>query len=308
MKIHTYTYKMKSTGLDRVLNGYSASGLTKHYYFDHVKNVPDLDKCDIAIFGNILPQDLRQIIHDNKYYLYCSPFGQADLSNNSFPSSEITILYQLLFMRDKGMITNVITTDVEMFKIHKFEYVPPVLNIDDYSKYADMYNDNRNRHGFLGNNLRKHRNTQNQLVAMSMLEDKLPIVINTDHAMYHLAKDFYGLDFIYITLDDKEYFSEIARHKLNFQATYSESFNYMALEYGIVGVPTICCPDVGRWYPIQECVVKNVDSPVCISETAKKLMNNGYWEVSRKLHEKTKAINEEKKEEAYKALKVLENR
>lgn len=302
--INTYTYQTRSTGLDRALSGMSCTGLTKHYRFADINNIPDLTKCDIAIFGNLLPDQLAAIKHPYLCYMFCSPFGQADLSSHDFPSAEIAILYTALHMRENGDIQQIITTDFELAIVHKCLYVPPTLDIKDYTKYHNLFKKTRHGYGFLGNNLRKHRNLHNQLVAMSLLPKK-PIIINNNHPTYYYAKKIYDLKFKVVSLTDEQYWEEISSHELSFQATYSESFNYMALEYALVGVPTITCLDVGVWYPEVCCIVKNVDSPTDIANTARRLIQNGYWNVSHKLHQQAVEINEQRKVTAYQALDSL---
>ena len=294
--IHTYCRYARTTGLARALSSYQASGLTKHYVFDEFDDIPDLDKCDIAIFGNVTPADLREKVkHPYKCYLFCSPFSQADLSSDGFPSSEIGILYDTLYLREHGEIQEILTTDYEISIIHKTLHVPAFCDINDYKSYEKMYTEDRNQYGFLGNNLRKHRNAHTQLVAMSLLNNKNPIIVNKNHLSYHLIERFYDLDIRVQNIPDSIYFSTISHHLFNFQVTHSESFNYMAMEYALVGVPTVCSPSI-NWYPVKELIVKDVTSAHDISNIVNKVCENGYWNISEKLHKQAKEINEQRKE------------
>lgn len=305
--IHTYCRYAKTTGLARALSSYQSSGLTKHYVFEEFENIPDLDKCDIAIFGNVLPVELDKVNHPYKCYLFCSPFSQADLSSHEFPSAEIKILYDLIYLKEQGRIQEVLSTDFNLSIIHKFIYVPGFCNISNYQQYVDMHNENRFGYGFLGNNLRKHRNAHAQLVAMSLLKDKEPCIVNVDHDSYGLINQFYKLPIHVVQLDDEAYFEAISQHTFNFQVTYSESFNYMAMEYALVGVPTLCSPSI-NWYPFKELIINDVTNPYHIADIASKIKENGYWNISKKLHAQAKKINEERKEVACEAIQHLAKR
>lgn len=311
--IHTYAYRAKSTGIARALSGYQSSGLTRHYYFDDFAYIPDLDKCDIAIFGNCLPQDLKRVKHPFKCYLFCSPFGQADLCDNHFPSSQIGILYTAISDPD---IKCLVTTNKIVQMIHGGIYAPDSVNVDE--KYIPTVEKAERHHiGFLGNNLRKHRNLHNQLVAISDFQKRInpypcKAIINTDHPSYQFARRFYGFDYIVEDMDDQRYFESIQYQFISFQASYSETFNYMAMEYALRGVPTVGCPDIGEWYPDQSCIVRNVDNPYEISRIAQTVFNGNprysqaYWDRCQNIQSGAIEVNKKRKETMHNALRNLE--
>lgn len=257
----------------------------------------------VGIFGGFLPQDIIKSTIKNKYYIFCSPFGQADLSDFQFYSLEIQILMQCFDLIKKGLIKNCITSSKSLEFRFGFIYFPPVrFGIKEHVHI----NKDRKNYGFLGNNIRKHKNTANQLAAISLLNPKEPIVVRHGDAHAYWSYLF-ECDFIdKSNLTNEEYFKEIASHRLCFQCSFSESFDYQALEYCLMGVPVVHS-SVVYWYPIKDHLVSNPDDTEEIYKVAQQIINNPvqYNQDSEYLSKWAIRYNEENKNKLYEAYKNI---
>ncbi len=309
--IHAYIQKrLEYKGQGRFLRGLEATKLIKFFTYQLISSLPEIDKADSVIIAGCLPQEAANINHDKIYYCYNSPIGQADLSSMGIPSDEIKVLYDTIYLiKEKKLFGCVVSSDsIEfVYKDHNFVAVPHIVNID-YNRYKEEFvskiNKDRKNYGFLGNNLRKHRNTHAQLLAMSRLDPKEKIVVSKGFPV-SLYETLENIQFKTIDiLNDEDFYKEIASHRLGFQASFSESFNYLALEYSLLGVPIICSPCI-FWYPHKELVIQRPDDVKIMCETAQKVLNSKdfYENVSEKIHLWAYYKNNE---EICKAIKVLE--
>lgn len=283
-----------STGMDRFLRSLTIYNDCQIIECNTIEET-NLD-VKVGIFGGFLPQDLIQSKIKKKYYVFCSPFGQADLSGNIFYAPEIQILIQLIDLIKKGFITNGITSSKSLEYRFGFLRIPPVKTgmMNHISFKMD-----RKDYGFLGNNMRKHKNVANQLAAISMLEPKEKIIVKNSE-MYGYWSYMFGCEFEETGyLQDSEYYKEISSHRLCFQCSFSESFDYQAFEYAFMGIPTIhsSCLD---WYPIKEHLIKNTDSVEEIHRVAQNALNsNKYWSDSEYLSHWAVEFNESNKNKVY---------
>ena len=294
-----------NTGMHRFVEGF-----TIHNNYELIV-VEDIHKTNqysghSAIFAGFLPGDLPDnLTFTDKYYVYCSPFGQAELSGPDFYSPEIKILLQLQFMINEGLIKNAIVSSKSLSFSLNYIYMPAVkLNMEDNTYYITS----REGYGFMGNNFRKHRNVANQLSAISRLKPKEKIIVkNPSHYQNYAA--LFNCEFISKEVDkDEDYYKAIAKHILGFQCTWSESFNYIALEYAFQGVPCIVGPAID-WYPIDELIIWNIDSSQEIFETAQNLLNdkNRYRESCEFLKDWVIDFNNEQKNMLMEVLTKLES-
>jgi len=261
---------IKQTGMHRYIEGFKAYDDCYLYF---VKNIEEAEQFDseIGIFAGFLPQELlKNSSIKRKFYVYCSPLGQADLSSFDFYSVEIQILLNLVNLRKSGHIENVIATSSSLAERFSFVYVPAYGNA--IIKFDPQKKDERKNYGFLGNNIRKHRNVANQLSAISSLLPKEEIIVKDASLYLHWAW-LYDCKVSSRVLDsDADYYKEIATHRLNFQCTHSESFNYISLEYGLSGVPSIVSPCIS-WMPNYS-IVKNIDDWREIKKVASNVLDN----------------------------------
>lgn len=273
----------EKTGLARFCESFSIVDASIEY----IENLDNVE-CDIGIFGGFLPDDIEKAKARKKYYVFCSPFGQAELSSHDFYSSEITLLYYILTMRGQGAITDFLTPSISLASRFNGIYIPPVKILDP----SDIYYDNeRAGYGFLGNNFRKHRNVVNQLAAISLLPKQNIVVRQPEvYKNYEMLFNCKFVDKIHVEniKEDPGYYKEISKHILGFQCSWSEAFNYIALEYAYQGVPCIVSSCI-NWYPVPDCVVDNVDHWRNIYNAASRVLNNKnrYAEICADLKEWT---------------------
>lgn len=283
----------KFKGIHRLVEGFT---IHPEFSIIEVDKIEDTNKYEFesAIFAGFIPSALNiNTSIRNKYYVYCSPLGQADLSSPEFYSVEIQALIDTHYFLNDNKIAGVITGSESLEFSDNFICMPHVrLGIDEHI----VFNKKRENYGFLGNNSRKHRNVSNQISAISKLKPKEKIVV-AHEKLYLAYSKIYNCEFVSKELpDDASYLQEIATHILGFQCSWSEAFNYIAWEYAFMGVPCIVGPAIS-WYPIPELIVVNPDSPKEIYETAQNLLNNYqyYADTSYQLAKWALEYNQEQK-------------
>lgn len=272
----------EKTGIGRYAFGMSVAENTQVYLFS---NFDELHKIDISeavgIFAGYTIEELKDVfkLFRRSYYVFCSPFGQAELSGPQFITPELALLYDLIYLRHNKEITNIICTSYDLAKAIGAHCLPAIIIKPDKTMTME-----RSGYSFVGNNFRKHKNVANTLAAIRMMPHSTVYVSNPD--LYSYYQSVFGLEFVQCKhSEDSEFHLAISKHKLLFQCSYSESFNYLALEYAFHGIPCICSPTI-HWYPARFCMVKNVDSPLDIYKTANEvLQENNYLELSNKLPE-----------------------
>lgn len=290
MKIFINNYQ-KQTGLHRFLEGLTITSDFSIYFCDSIEESNMFDG-DIAIFGGWVPRELfKNKTFKRKYYTYCSPLGQADLSSIQPYSQEIVILMEVVSLIKSNDIAGCVTSSVELADMFNFIYFNPIC-----TNIKPKFVKERANYGFLGNNRRKHRNTANQISAISRIIPKEKIIVSNTQ-LYEGWKNIFNCEFESKNLEkDEDYFDEIATHRLGFLCSFSESFSYQALEYAFMGVPCIVSPCIS-WYPSGDCVVNNIDSPREILEVAiSVLYSEKYKELSEVLYKWAPIFNERIKE------------
>jgi len=293
----------KFKGIHRLVEGFT---IHPDFSIIEVANIDETNEheCECAIFAGFLPSSLsRNKNASKKYYVYCSPLGQADLSSFEFYSMEFQILMDAEYFLKDNKIDGIITGSESLKFSNDFMCMPHVrLGIEEHISF----NKKRSGYGFLGNNSRKHRNVSNQISAISKLTPKESIVVAHSEEYKNYEK-LYSCTFTSKNMDtDSAYFKEIATHILGFQCSWSEAFNYIAWEYAFMGVPCVVSPCID-WYPNAELIVLNPDSPKEIYETAQSLLNNNeyYSESSYNLAEWALEYNKEQKAKLMEKLERL---
>lgn len=261
---------MYHKGQARFLEGLQLTDLVKTIYFDDIKDLK-LDQADSVIIAGVLPNQLQFVNHDKVYYCFNSPIGQADLSGPQWPSPEMHLLYQINEMKKQKKIIDCIAASKSIAFAYNFICLPHI----SYFQNKDIkFNEKRKNYGFLGNNLRKHKNAHNQLLAMRLLTPHEHIVVSDDFPSAFFETFHGDIKFLPVKLiSDLDYFQEISTHRLGFQCSFSESFDYMTFEYCLSGVPSIVSSSID-WYPYKECIVKNPDDIKEIYDVSQKLLKN----------------------------------
>lgn len=286
----------RKKGIDRFLESFL---LIEECEIVYANTIEDTNKYETesGIFGGFLPRDLRKSTIKNKYYVFCSPFGQADLSGPDFYSPEIQILMELKYYLNNKEIKNVITPSKSVANRFGFIYVVPVKK-----NFKRDFCRERKNYGFLGNNFRKHKNVANQIAAISELDPKEKIIVNNKLA-YKGWEKLFDCEFESKNLvSDEDYYNEIKTHRLCFQCSFSESFDYLALEYCLMGVPVICSSSVD-WVPPFRAkndyfLVPQIYNTDCYSDIAlgaQWILDNDYWEYSEFLYDWAFKFNEKNK-------------
>lgn len=292
-------FNHKSKGIDRFLQSFSIYEGCKLFYVNNIQEA-NRQETDIAIYGGFLPQELLYAHPQFKYYTFCSPFGQADLSGQNFLSPEIDILYYVVDLIKNGKITGTITSSKALaWSFDSFIYVPPVKVIDQDDIHFTL---ERQNYSMIGNNFRKHRNVVNQIAAVSRLTPKEKICVAGD-TFYKPFESLFNCEFYSKDLPDKDYYKAISQHKMNFQCSWSESFSYITLEYALMGVPTIVSPCID-WVKSYILRVNNPDNPQEIYQAAQSLLNNKelYEDISEGLVSFAQDINKINQEQLYKVI------
>jgi glycosyltransferase involved in cell wall biosynthesis len=294
----------KQTGIHRFLESFKLYDKCKFVLVDTIEETNEYED-KIGIFGGFLPRDLlNNYTIKEKYYTFCSPFGQADLSSSDFYSVEISILGELLRYIKAKRIKNAITQSKSLRFRFGFIWIPPVkLDI------IQQYHEERRGYGFLGNNLRKHKNVANQLSAISLLQPKEPIIVSQEN-YYAGFGEIFDCEFKSKDLKtDKDYYREISTHRLCFQCSWSEAFDYQAFEYMFMGVPVIFSPCLD-WIPVEPIfyngIVYNPDSSENINRIAQGILDKPslYKLISESLYEWAPKFNKGNMEKLNKIIKM----
>lgn len=283
---------IKNTGLARYTLGITVAKDVQVIYTDDLRTQAGIDYSDgIGIFAGYIPEEINFFLSRFKktYYVYSSPLGQADMSSPHFYSVEIQLLVKLLHMREQKRLTNLIVTSQPLAERFNFICFPPVYICNENSV---IYTENRYGYSFVGNNLRKHKNVVNTIAAISLLPPETIYV--SDAEMYGGYSKMFDCHFSTCReQDDNKFQIMLSTHKLAFQCSYSESFNYLALEYAFHGIPCIVSPCID-WYPIPDCIVQNIDNPSKIWSVANDLLmeEKKYWSISKELKTCAPLINQ----------------
>jgi len=225
------------------------------------------------------------------YYVFTSPLGQADLSGQDFFAPELRILFSMLELRTNGRLTNLICTSKDLAYIIGGVCLPAII-VNPNTTFSEE----RSGFSFIGNNLRKQKNVANTIAAIASIIPKEKIYVSQP-GLYSFYTDLFKAEFLPCCFSEDKVMQEaMSKHKLAFQCDHSNSFSYIALEYAFHGVPCICSPCI-KWYPLLECRVNDIDSPLAILGTAELVLNSGrYQALSKKLMQFAPIFNDANKE------------
>lgn len=273
----------EKTGLGRYAEGITLVDNTEIFVSANFAEIAGANCSeDIGVFAGYIPEEIVHMLSRFKrtYYVFTSPLGQANLSGPDFFSPELRILYTVLELRTNNRLTNVICTSKDLAQIIGGICLPPVLNLPSLA-----FSEEREGFSFIGNNLRKHKNVATVLAGISQTNPKQKVYVSQP-GLYTFYEDLFKIQFASCSFAEDQAMQEaMSKHKLAFQCSYSESFNYIALEYAFHGIPCICSPCI-NWYPFLECKVNNIDSPLAIAGAAEYVLGNGrYWSLSKRLQE-----------------------
>jgi hypothetical protein len=238
---------------------------TIHY---SVSDVIDPSGVKLAIFGGCWNNDYARLNSQLKQagaktgLLFCSPFGQASLSNEV---QYLNIAWELLRC---GKIDYLFVGTEEMEKVFNDErviYLPQTL---DYKSFLEKYKRSDiiplpNTVGLFCSKA-YHKNIVNQLMAVkgmgyilhtNALDDE-----NKKLALYHNIP-YTNYDW----MSEEDYYYLLQKTKIHMQCSCSEAFDYVVAETMLLGRPCLVSPSISWvWNPNMK--VPNIDSPECIRE------------------------------------------
>lgn len=277
---------IETTGMGRYAYGFGTYKDAKIYYAKTLNDVCTVISEDKVILVGFVDNPQRFFPAKTVYMVYCSSFGQADMCNPNFYSDEIIYLNYLLDLKREGIIADIITSSEHLASRMGVLYLHPYRR-----NFKGTYSKDRYGYGFPGNNLRKHRNVVNTISAISSIDPKETIYVKT-------ANDYVGFAELFNcdiksqqTKSDEEYSEVISHHRMAFQFDWGASFGYIALEYGLCGVPCLVSP-IYEWYPIEFCVVNNVENWGEIKHRAETILSDSsYFEKCEGLMEQCQFMN-----------------
>jgi hypothetical protein len=260
---------------------------TCHYDVDD--NIPMDVK--VVIFGGAWNADYARINADCKNkrirtgLLFCSPFGQATLSN------EIPCFNQAYELLRNRTIDYLFTGTKEMADLYKDEriiYLPQTLDYEAFLKKTDKINPEINKECVgLFCSKAVHKNIPNQLMSLK----------RTKYHLFTNALDAFNVQFAlhnnirytnFDWLDEDNYYSLLKSIPVHLQCSFSEAFDYVAAETLLLERPILVGPSIS-WIKDSSLVVNNIDNPFEIKQAIERLMNT--WE-SKKAAYKNMAIKE----------------
>lgn len=202
---------------------------------------------------------------DRLYYVFASPLGQALFSPNQ---SELFLLKKCLEFKQNGTLTDIICLSEDLAQIYDLKCIHGFLCDKDIAVLRTLFEDKIENKisgagiSYLGRNNRPHKNTLNNLMACDLLSKKYreEILVNDNYGFY---LDFFDFNIKNIgRLGRLDLWAEMSKHRMFIQCSYSESFNYMAFEYILLGVPILVSPCF-KW-AASKFICNNIDSPIAM--------------------------------------------
>jgi len=250
-----------------------STGITKHVDTEILlKNIPNDTKLIISGGGWINKyQQLNTIAISNNIksgLLYCSPFGQTDLCNEHGSLKQAINLLMFgqidyLFTGEEYMaefLRNKLKTDKVLWLPQTIDYKE--INLDESTKDG-------NKLGLFCNS-NPNKNILNQVVAASVVGKKLVTNALTT-IMSSIANEF-SVDYEMTGwLNDEEYLKKMVSVDVGLQVSWSESFDYVAAEMSLRGIPVVTGKTISWNHP--ELIVDNNDDAEEISIKLKKAFN-----------------------------------
>lgn len=190
--------------------------------------------------------------------LFCSPLGQATINN------ELNHLNNLLSLLSSGKLSYLFLGHeylADEIKDKNIIWLPQPFNIEKFNeKIKKIKREVVPNSVGLFNSSGKHKNLLNQALAVKQLGKKLLINgLNNDSVLIHLLNKFNINYELYDWLNESEYFKLISSCEIGLQCSFSESFDYVAAEMSLMGVPVVTSPAV--YWNIDELMAPLPDNP-----------------------------------------------
>jgi len=216
----------------------------RHTYTDKVSDVIFEDRYDLIIFAGVLTDTYKALISHVKGIgskvgvLFCSPVGQAELSNEIVALNSTLINKQIdfIFVGSKSM--------EEQFKdIKKVYWLPQIADLNAYFKPSG---EKWEGHVSLFCSSASHKNICNQLL-FAKNNNK---IVHTN-ALNKTTKEFadnIGLKYYsYDFLDYNLYLELISKMEYGLQMSFSEAFDYVVLDHLMMGTKVYVSDYIKEW-------------------------------------------------------------
>lgn len=224
------------------------TGLTKHIQIDRyaIKAVNQIKKLNpkLIIFGGSwtnIYEFIAERIKCKKAILFCSPLGQAELSN------ELPYLSQILEMKNKGLIDYLFCGSKDFENIFKdFIWLPQSMQINNIK--IPLVSTEGKRGNLIIGATAPHKNLVNTIAGISISD------FNTIKTNIIKQTQTNVLKFMNINIENKgflskdDYYRLIRDSKLGFQLSDDESFDYVVLEHMLMGTPILVGKTIAKHY------------------------------------------------------------
>ena len=235
---------------------------TVHYEVDDRFDRFDLDNVKMIIFGGSWNNQYAEINKVAKSknvktaLLFCSPFGQAALSN------EIPHLIKAYDLLLNGFVDYLFTGTQEMADIlnhPRVKFLPQTLDYKTFMEKHEGEVEKRDKAVGLFCSKAWHKNIVNQMIGLRKTDYHLfTNAFDKDTTTIALTHDVRYTSFEW--LNDKEYYNLLKMIPVHLQCSYSEAFDYVVAETLLLGNPVIVGPTID-WVKLPELKVSNIDNP-----------------------------------------------
>lgn len=227
---------------------------------------------DVIIFGGAWNTKYAEINREAKSkkvrtgLLFCSPFGQASLSNEI---CHLALAYELMM---DGIIDYLFTGTKEMaevYKNHKVMFLPQTINwkkfLKDYDKNTEIM---KNTVGLFCSKA-WHKNILNQLLSLKRTEYQLMTnALDNETTKQVILHNIRYTSFGWVT--EEEYYNLLKKIPIHLQCSFSEAFDYVVADTLLLDRPILVGPTID-WIKDLNLIVKNIDSPFEIKNAIAKL-------------------------------------
>lgn len=246
--------------------------LCKWVGLNKIQNAIDNENPQLVIMAGSPTKRYELIANQCKNYgdntksaiLFCSPFGQAELSNEVACLSTCiewleneTIDY--LFVGSQRMENSLKKSLPRHEK--KIWWLPQTANLDNYPEVTE---NKMKGHISLITGKMPHKNALNQLTA-ARLADKTVHTNSLTPQLRHYSNQIGLKYYSYEWLPREQYLELISKMECGLQVSFSEAFNYVALDHLMMRTPMIISEYNFEWDNILSQI--NMDDPKVIMES-----------------------------------------
>ena len=246
---------------------------TSHYDSDCLMALPEDAK--LIIFGggwNARYVELNGIAKSKGIktaLLFCSPYGQATLSNEI---NHLNIVYELLMNKTLDYVFTGTKEMADIFKHSRIKFLPQTL---DYEKFIEDHDGDveiiKNAVGLFCSKA-PHKNILNQAICLRNTDYHLfTNALDNDVTRVCLTQGVRYTNLGWMTSD--EYYGLLKRIPVHLQCSYSEAFDYVVAETLLLGKPILVGPTID-WIYNEHLKINNIDNPLEIKSAINNILIN----------------------------------